>query len=677
MTAQTVLYIIIAGVVAFALALYMYAYKTKYSIRHRWLFGSLRFFTLFALFLLLINPKFKSESFSIEKPNLSVLVDNSASIKALGQENISSQWVENLKTDKALNDKFEVRFFTFGKDFAEMDSLPFSEKQTNIDKALKATEGLFKNSISPSVLLTDGNQTFGNDYEFSSRNMSHPIYPIILGDSTQYVDLKLEQLNTNKYSFLKNEFPVEALLVYNGKEAVNSRFTIAQAGSVLFSEIINFSEINNTKTVTTSLPSTKVGLQRYTATIEPLSEEKNKTNNSKVFGVEVIDQATKVMLVSSIKHPDLGAIKKSIETNEQRQVTFVSPEDATGLLNDYQLVILYQPDRSFMSVFSEIEKLKKNTFTITGLQTDWNFLNSAQPYFNKESSNTREDVLGNLNLNYGSYALEDIGFSNFPPLQTEFGELSIKVPYEVLLNQNINGFSTGSPLFASMEINGVRNAIFDGEGLWKWRANSYLKNENFEDFDTFFGKMVQYLASNKSRTRLEVTHETFYYNNNPIVVSAQYFDKSFVFDNRAQLEITVIHSETKEQNIFPLLLKNNYYEVDLNSLPQGDYSFTVSVKGEAVYRSGNFTILDFQVENQFLNANVTKLKRVATNTGGTAYFSDNFQDLKEALLNNESFVATEKSQKKIVPLIDWKYLLALIALLLSAEWIIRKYNGLI
>ena len=130
MTAQTVLYISIAGVIAFALALYMYAYKTKYSIGHRWLFGALRFFTLFALFLLLINPKFKSETFIIEKPNLTVLVDNSASIKVLNQDIAASEWVENLKEDKSLSDKFDVSFYAFGKDIAELDTLSFSETQT-------------------------------------------------------------------------------------------------------------------------------------------------------------------------------------------------------------------------------------------------------------------------------------------------------------------------------------------------------------------------------------------------------------------------------------------------------------------------------------------------------------------------------------------------------------------
>ncbi|HAT65262.1 MAG TPA: hypothetical protein DCS66_11780 [Flavobacteriaceae bacterium] len=677
MTAQTVLYIVIAGVTAFALAVFMYGYKTKYNRSLSWLFGILRFITLFSLFLLLINPKFKSETYTVEKPKLPVLVDVSSSITSLNQEENVRALVARIQNDASLQDKFDVSYFGFGNDFGILDSVSFSDKQTNINKAFKTTNELFKNEIAPTIVISDGNQTFGSDYEFSSLTFSNSIYPIIVGDSTQYIDLKIEQLNTNRYSFLKNEFPLEAILVYNGKDAVTSRFVIRQGGSIVHSQNVSFTQNNNSQTISVSLPSTKVGLQRYTATIEPLQEEKNKSNNSKVFAVEVIDQATKVLIVSQLKHPDLGALKKAIESNEQRKVTFMEPEKASAVLNDYQLVILFQPDRSFITVFLEIDKLKKNTIAITGLKTDWNFLNSVQNNFRKEAANVSEDVSGVLNLNYGSYAVEDLGFTEYPPLQTLFGELEIKVPHEVLLQQQINGFSTESPLFASMEVNGVRTAIWDGEGIWKWRANAYLNAENFQDFDEFVGKMVQYLASNKIRTRLEVNNETFYYNNNPVVVSAQYFDKSFVFDNRAQLEITVVHFETKKRDVFPLLLKNNYFEVDLNSLPQGDYSFTVSVKDEAVSRSGNFTILDFNVEQQFLNANVTKLQRVATHTGGASYFSDSVEVLIDSLLKNEDYTAVERSQQKVVPLIDWKYLLGLIAIVLSAEWIIRKYNGLI
>jgi hypothetical protein len=160
-------------------------------------------------------------------------------------------------------------------------------------------------------------------------------------------------------------------------------------------------------------------------------------------------------------------------------------------------------------------------------------------------------------------------------------------------------------------------------------------------------------------------------------ISAQYFDQNYVFDARASLNIQVINTETTNRTDFPLLLRNNFYEVDLNSLPAGEYQYTVSARDEAVSRSGNFTILDFNVEQQFLNANVTKLTNVATHTNGSAFFISDTNGLIDTLLENGKFQPIQKSEEKVVPLIDWKYLLVFIVLLLTAEWFIRKYNGLI
>ena len=51
--------------------------------------------------------------------------------------------------------------------------------------------------------------------------------------------------------------------------------------------------------------------------------------------------------------------------------------------------------------------------------------------------------------------------------------------------------------------------------------------------------------------------------------------------------------------------------------------------------------------------------------------------LLEKLLSDDRFHQIQKSEQKIVPLVDWKYLLVLIVLTLTFEWFIRKYNGLI
>ncbi len=677
MTAENILYIIIAAVLAFAIAVFMYGYKVKYGKSLRLLFGFLRFAVLFTLFLLIINPKFESVSTHLEKPNLSILIDESSSMRALSDSLTITSALNLFKENEALNDKFDVSFFSFGNEFRSTDTVHFTDTQTQLNKALVASQELFKKEVAPTILLSDGNQTLGSDYEFTSINYTNQIFPLMVGDSTKYVDLKIEQLNTNRYSFLKNEFPVEAIIVYDGDEPISTRFSIQQNNQELYSSILNLSPSNNSQIISISLPARAVGLQRFTAEIEPLSEEKNKSNNTRSFAVEVIDQATKVLFVSDQVHPDMGALKTSIETNEQRKVTFMKPTEAVNVVNEYQLVLLFQPSRSFGPVFTELEKLQKNYLLISGTQTDWNFLNSRQKLFKKEAANVTEEVQAGLNLNYSNYSIEDLDWGRFPPLKTTFGELEVTVPFEELLYQEVNGITTGNPMLFTMETNGRKIALWDGEGIWRWRAHNYLEYQSFQTFDAFVGSLVQYIASSKRRSRLEVSFESFYYSNNPISISAQYFDQNFVFDNRAQLEIRVKEKETQTETVFPMLLKNNFYEVDLNSLPAGDYDFLINVKDEAVSRSGSFTILDFNVEAQFLNSNVTKLQRIATNTQGKAYFLKDANVLIEDLMANETFKPIEKSQRNVVPLIDWKYLLALIAILLSGEWFIRKYNGLI
>ena len=125
------------------------------------------------------------------------------------------------------------------------------------------------------------------------------------------------------------------------------------------------------------------------------------------------------------------------------------------------------------------------------------------------------------------------------------------------------------------------------------------------------------------------------------------------------------------------ILKNNFYEIDLSGLTPSEYTFTVNANNREVVQSGQFKILDFNVEQQFLNANVTKLQQLATNSKGASYFIADYEAIIEDVLTDERYKPIQKSTTNTIPLIDWKYLLALITLSLAIEWFIRKYNGLI
>lgn len=673
MQTTTILYLILAFLVSLFIAYFQYYYKVEKRPKIHLLLAVLKTLALFLLILLWINPTIKNTEIINTKPVLAVLVDNSKSISFFEETTSIKKTIDFIKNDKQLQEKFDVKQFTFGNSLDITDSLSFTDNETNIYNAIQQTNDLYSNKIAPILLLTDGNQTIGNNYEFSNSKQS--IYPIIFGDTVRYQDLKISQLNVNKYSYINNKFPVEVFVNYDGNKTITSRFSIYKNGKTVYSKRLQFSPQQNSKSITTNLTSTKEGLQYYTASIGKVNGEKNIKNNAKNFSVEVIDEQTKVLLLTSVLHPDLGAFKKAIESNKQRSVTITSVEKFKNQLSDYQLVILYQPNVKFNSIISQIKNNNTNYFLVSGNNSDWSFLNSKQLGFTKKSISQIENYGAIYNDSFLTFLQKDIAFNQLPPLKDKFGEIVISKEHQNLLYQHINGLKTAQPLLSTFEQNNQKVAVLFGEGIWKWRASSFLNSNSFQDFDGFLSNLVQYLASNKKRSRLEVNAESLYPANSTINIAAFYTDKNYKFDARAFLKVTITNLVTNKVTKVPFSMVNSSYQTEIENLPSGDYKFKVSVLGQNINKYGRFKITNYQIEEQFTNANTAALLKLANKTGGKSFYKNQFAALKKELLNNKAYYISQKSIVKEQKLIDWKWILFFIISLFTAEWFIRKYHG--
>lgn len=673
MQSSLILHLFLALLLSVLAAYFQYFFKEKKHLKVTPILFVLKSLSLFLLILLLINPKINKTEISNNKPALAVLVDNSKSVTFFNENTRIKTFLESLESNNEIKNKFDIQKFVFGNDLQVLDTLSFSETQTNISKAIIEVDKLQESKISPFILISDGNQTIGADYEFI--NSKQPVYPIIIGDTAKYVDVKISQLNVNKYSYIKNKFPVEVILNYEGDENVNTQFTISSKGKTVFRKRIRFTETKKSQTITANLTSTKEGLQYYSASISKIKNEKNTKNNTKNFSVEVIDEQTKVLLLTSVLHPDLGAIKKSIESNKQRSVEIINVNNFNKQIIDYQLVILYQPNNKFKNFFSRIKENNSNYLLVSGANTDWNFINQKQLGFTKNAISQSENYGAVYNDNFLTFLQEDIGFNNFPPLKDKFGEVKISKEHQTLLYQKINGIETQQPQIISFDINNQRSGVLFGEGIWRWRANSFLNTNSFEDFDKFIGNFIQYLASNKKRNRLEVNAESIYPANSTINISAFYTDKNYQFDARANLEVSVTNLETKKKVKVPFSLVNSSFQTEIDALSSGDYQYKVSVLGQQIVKTGRFKITDFEIEEQFTNANVEKLQKIADRTGGKLFYLDQIDEITSELISNEAFYTVQESTVKQQNLIDWKWILFIIISLFTAEWFLRKYYG--
>lgn len=675
MSKITILLLIVSVLVAGGLAYYQYFFKAKSRFKLNLFLAFLRFLAIFGILVLLINPIIKHKTYEVKKTSLPVFVDNSASIKDLKATLEVEKLVQQIKQNRKLQDKFTIEYFSFDSSVSGLDSLHFNGKQTQIDGVAKELKQLYRNEKFPVLLLTDGNQTIGNDYVFSFSENSK-VYPVIVGDTTTVFDCKINQVNVNKYAFLKNKFPVEVFVQYNGNSSLPATVSIQSNGSIIAKQNITFSKDNKAQNINFLLDADRVGAKKYTVAISSSLEEKNTKNNYKPFVVEVIDQRTEVAIISSKNHPDIGVLKRSIELNTQRKVTILKPSEVNDV-NKFNVLIFYQPDASFQSVFDANKNAKRNAFIITGLATDFTFLNLNSDDFSFKMSNQKEDYLAKYNSGFNLFALNNIGFEQFSPLENKFGTIKERKSATHLLNAKIRNTEIGQPLFSFVEEGNYRKAYLFGEGLWKWRMEYYLQHQNFTEFDIFIDKTIQYLNSNSSKESLLVNAESFYNSGESITISAEYFNKNYEFDTNANLEIKVVNQETKTQKNYNFVLGNNENKVSLDGLEAGNYSFTVVEKNSNTKKSGSFEVLEFDIEKQFVNPDKDRLQQLATHTNGKLLFPNQVTSILDEFIKNETYKPVQKEVVKKSPLIDWKWLLPLVVLLFAIEWFTRKYNGLL
>jgi hypothetical protein len=675
MQTGTFFLILLAAIVALLLALYHYVYKARHTRKFTILLTSLRFLSLFALFTLLINPKFTRESYSLVPANLVILNDNTSSMAGSGAAQLRVV-SEELWSDESLRERFRVSRYSFGTRLVQADSLDFTEEATDLSSALASLNEIYAQSQTVMVVLTDGNQTLGQDYEYARAGQRLPVYPVAMGDTTRYEDLRIEQVNINRYTFLDNQFPVETYITYEGLSSVSTQLRIFVDGTLVHREALQFSPASGSIAVSSLLKAANVGVRNIRLSLAPLENERNTANNERTLAIEVVDEQTDVAIVSAKLHPDLGTLEKAIESNEQRNVHILRPDASQVEFEAADIFLLYQPGVTFSRVYDYIKKSGAGSFTITGPETDWDFLNNVQTSFQKEILGQEEEILPVLNPGFSLFDISDLDFKDYPPLEGELGEILITKSHETLILQKIRGVDMQEPLLAIINGSGQKEAVVFGENLWRWRMQNFKDQGNFNSFDALIGKIFLYLGNTKTNERFSIDYNPVFQGSNEARVRASFFDETFAFDPQASLLINVSGKDNGISREIPMLLMGNYYEADLSDLPAGNYTFTARVEGEDFSESGGFTILDFNVEQQLMATDFRKLGRLAQKTGGMLYFPTQTDALTEKLLTDDRFRPVQKSELIVVSLIDHLWLLAIIAASLTAEWFIRKYNGL-
>ncbi|GIV33578.1 MAG: hypothetical protein KatS3mg031_1113 [Chitinophagales bacterium] len=653
--------------------------------------GFLRFLSASVLAILLLSPFLKFKITEIRKPAILILQDNSESIKnslssvdSLTYRNALLRMVERLKNT------FDVREYSFSESLTPGIDFSFSGKITNLSESLNELISLYSSENTGAlVVATDGIYNKGGNPLYAGRSLKFPIYTIALGDTSPKKDLKINRVLYNEIVYLNDKFRirVEAEAInFPGARTVIQVSALSDAGSGLDtqSKEVDFSP-SGFADAEFILEASKPGLLKYRVRLIPVAGEFTAVNNSMDIFIDVLDSRQKILLLAHAPHPDLAALKRSIENNKNYEVVLKIGNDITSAaVEDFQVVILHQlPSRNFPipAIQEQIKKRRIPVFYIVGARTDMRLFNSAQSVMEIRTQGAgMNEVLPAFQADFSLFTIsEELSrqLGEWPPVFSPFGEFSASPAARKLLLQKIGSVQTNYPLMLFDETSGQKIAILSGEGLWRWSAYNYRETGNQNAFHELIGKTIQYLSVKEDKRQFKVRMpKNVFYENEPITMQAELYNDSYELINTPDVAITIVDEEGKE---FPYLFDktSNGYALDAGNFPVGDYTFRAVAKlgGRELSYTGKFSVIPLQLEAYNTVANHQLLYQLSQKSGGKMFRPDQIDALTDSLLNNNQIKAVMYSTYRTSSVIDLWWLLLVVSGMLALEWFIRKYEG--
>lgn len=666
-------------------AFLLYGSSSNLNKNLRNLFFGLRALAVALLAFLLFAPLIKTVSKTIEKPIIIIAQDNSASIlvsKAAGFNPAS--YTEKLRElEKNLSQDYELRSFNFGSDIKSGLDLKYNGSLTDISSVFKLIEDQFSNrNIGAVILGSDGIYNRGANPQYESKNLKTSIYTIALGDTIAKRDLLISNINYNNVTYLDNQFQVEISIEAYQARGGTSVLTVSDASGILFSRPVSINSNEFRLSVPLTLLAKRKGIQQYNIGLSPISNELSVRNNTHSIFVEVIDGSQKILIVANSPHPDLSALKQSIEGNKSYSVKLAMSTDVLKSdIEEAGLVILHQLP-SLNNPASDILRYSdsKPLLYILGAQSNVSAFSSSQSVLGITASGNMQEAVAHFGSDFYGFTLNDANrqkIQNFAPLLSPFGNYGLKGPASVLLSQQIGKLLTDMPLLVFGEDPQRKIGVLAGEGIWRWRLEDFQESSNHDALDELVSKTVQYLSTRDDRRKFRVyPAKNAFDENEHIVLNAELYNDAFELVNTPDVNIT-LKSKTGKSYSYIFSRTTNAYALDAGVLPAGHYDYKAGTTfGKTKHNAeGQFVITQQQAEFKQTVANHQLLFSMAQQSGGKMIFPNQIEDLPKLIKANENVKTVSYEDRKYEEMINLKLIFFLIAGLLSLEWFSRKRNG--
>ncbi len=161
-----------------------------------------------------------------------------------------------------------------------------------------------------------------------------------------------------------------------------------------------------------------------------------------------------------------------------------------------------------------------------------------------------------------------------------------------------------------------------------------------------------------------------------IILTGLLYNENYELINSSDVFATVLSDDGTEYE-YVLNKSQNAYEINMGSLPEGSYSVAgkTVVNGKTLVANYRFTVEPVYLEEMSLQADHRLLYQLSENTGGKMFTANQLTNLEQTIRSDNHMKPVLSSTFSTKPIIEYKWLMIAILLLLGVEWFLRKYYG--
>jgi hypothetical protein len=684
-------YIFLCAVAGIGYAYFSYVKDKSFEgIRKVWVYlmASLRFLVVFGMAFLLLEPLMITEDTKVEKPLILFAQDNSQSVLACSDSIFyQTNYPDDVRGMLAeLSQSYEVKKFSFSNEIFDSLSFDFLGQQTDISFVMDALYNqYYGRNVGAIILASDGIFNKGKHPLYGSKMLEGATYySIALGDTALRRDLILENILHNKIAFLGNDFPIAAQIkgqYYSGKQAT---VTLQKDGKIIASQLVKMEGDLSTAEVIFQVEAKSSGKHKYRIQITPQEGEFTVLNNTRDIFIEVLDNKQKILLLAAAPHPDLNALKSAIEKNINYEVTIATTNSFKGDVKGYSLVIAHQVPSVVTDDLKYIQQVvdaKIPLIFMIGEQSSIAVFNNLKKGLTLVGPKGTSDVKGSLNKGFTGFTYEQglhTIMNDFPPLQIPFAsEYKVLGSSQVVVFQKIGTTVTNYPLLLFSEVNSDKTGVWLGEGLWRWRIQNFIKNNNTDLFDQLISKVIQFVVQKEDKSKFRVNVLSTVFENEQILFQGELYNDIFELVNEPDVQLIISDEQGNELPAKLFSRVGNNYRLDAGKFESGIYAyraFTTFNKNKYEVK-GEFIVKPLDVEFVEVVANHRLMHDIASQTGGKLIYPRQINVLKDLLANDNNIANVSYAHKTVADVLRWKWIFYLLLLLISLEWLLRKRNG--